>query len=72
MRNTFTILYYFYLICVLMFSKEFGVRRQRSHTSVQLERLQRNMIKSANVRHVKWELTPVTLTGTLIARYYLF
>lgn len=55
-----------------MFSKEFGVRRQRSHTSVQLERLQRNMIKSANVRHVKWELTPVTLTGNSITRYYLF
>ncbi|XP_050539000.1 target of rapamycin complex 2 subunit MAPKAP1-like isoform X3 [Daktulosphaira vitifoliae] len=41
---------------------EFGVRRQRSHTSVQLERLQRNMIKSANVRHIKWELAPVSLT----------
>lgn len=41
------------------------MRRQRSHTSVQLERLQRNMIKSANVRHIKWELTPVSLTGIL-------
>lgn len=45
------------------FFVEFGVRRQRSHTSVQLERLQRNMMKSANVRHVKWELMPVSLTG---------
>ncbi|XP_050419771.1 stress-activated map kinase-interacting protein 1-like isoform X4 [Adelges cooleyi] len=48
---------------------EFGVRRQRSHTSVQLERLQRNMIKSANVRHVKWELTPVSLTGSTRRSY---
>lgn len=42
---------------------DFGIHRQRSSTAQRLEKMDQDRKKTNRVKHVKWEWSPVVLTG---------
>jgi cytochrome oxidase assembly protein ShyY1 len=51
---------------------DFGIHRQRSSTAQRLEKMDQDRKKTNRIKHVKWEWSPVVLTGRFVNLFIVY